>query len=117
MSQSSGFNQMKEQAKQIVHERIQKSIPVLREMQPPATRSPSVSQSSRSQDEEMIEKEFSQMAKEEIDEETHKIVTSVFSFMRSLARVINGGNDQKEIKKFITAETIQELEFVLKNHT
>ena len=49
---------MKEQAKQIVHERIQKSIPVLREMQPPATRSPSVSQSSRSQDEEMIEKVF-----------------------------------------------------------
>ena len=47
----------------------------------------------------------------------HKIVISMFSFMRSLARVINGGNDQKEIKKFITAETIQELEFVLKNHT
>lgn len=69
MSQSSGLNQMNEQAKQIVHE-IQKSIPTLKEMQPPATRSPSASQSSRSQDEEMIEKEFSQMAKEEIDEET-----------------------------------------------
>ena len=69
MSQSSGLNQMNEQAKQIVHE-IQKSIPTLKEMQPPATRSPSASQSSRSQDEEMIEKEFSQMVKEEIDEET-----------------------------------------------
>ena len=69
MSQSSGLNQMNEQAKHIVHE-IQKSIPTLKEMQPPATRSPSASQSSRSQDEEMIEKEFSQMAKEEIDEET-----------------------------------------------
>ena len=82
MSQSSGLNQMKEQAKQIMHERIQKSIPILKEMQPRATRSPSVSQPSR-----------------------------------SLARVINGRNDLKEIKKFIIAETLQELEFVLKNHT
>lgn len=57
MSQSSGLNQMIEQAKQIAHE-IQKSIPTLKEMQPPATGSPSVSQSSRSQDEEMIEKVF-----------------------------------------------------------
>lgn len=57
MSQSSGLNQMIEQAKQIAYE-IQKSIPTLKEMQPPATRSPSVSQSSRSQDEEMIEKVF-----------------------------------------------------------
>ena len=37
--------------------------------------------------------------------------------MRSLAQVINGRNDLKEIKKFIIAETIHELEFVLKNHT
>ena len=39
------------------------------------------------------------MSEEELDEETHKIVISMFSFARSLARTINWGKDQKELEK------------------
>ena len=59
------------------------------------------------------EKLFSQISQEELDEVTHKVAMSQFSFARALARVLNGGQDQKELKKIIIAESIKELEYLV----
>ena len=121
MSQSNGdaLNEIKNQTKQIVHNKIEKPTPLLKEM-PPPTVPPPTSHSSSNQcyhnNDGMSTKQFSQVIEEELDEETHKVVISMFSFARSLSRTINGGKDQKELEKFIINGTIKELEFHLKNH-
>ena len=44
MANSNGFQEMKKQAKEIIDERIKKSKPILKEMPPPPTPSPLITQ-------------------------------------------------------------------------
>ena len=41
----------------------------------------------------------------------------MFGFARTLACTINGVKDQKNIEKYTVAETIKELEYLLKKQT
>ena len=50
------------------------------------------------------EKLFNQMTEEELDKVIHDMVVSQFMFTRTLARALDGGQDQKELEKFIIAE-------------
>ena len=52
------------------------------------------------------------MTEEELDKMIHDMVVSQFMFTRTLARALDGGQDQKELEKFIIAEFIKELEFL-----
>ena len=58
------------------------------------------------------EKLFNQMTEEELDKVIHDMVVSQFMFTRTLARALDGLQDQKELEKFIIAEFIKELEFL-----
>ena len=64
---------------------------------------------------QMSIKPSAEMSEEELNEESHKIVVSMFSFARTLAWTVNA--NQKELENFIISETIKELVFHLKiNH-
>ena len=58
------------------------------------------------------EKLFNQMTEEELDKMIHDMVVSQFMFTRTLARALDGLQDQKELEKFIIAEFIKKLEFL-----
>lgn len=58
------------------------------------------------------EKLFNQMTEEELDKMIHDMVVSQFMFTRTLARALDGLQDQKELEKFIIAEFIKEFEFL-----
>ena len=105
MANSNGFQEMKKQAKEIIDERIKKSKPILKEMQPPPTPSPLNTQLSSNPD----ERPFHQMLQEELDKETHEVVMSKFGF----ARTINGRKDEKQLERYIE-ESIPELEYLLR---
>ena len=50
----------------------------------------------------------------ELNNSIYQIVMQMFGFARTLAHTINGGKDKKNIEKYIIAETIKELEYLLK---
>ena len=58
------------------------------------------------------EKLFNQMTEEELDKVIHDMGVSQFMFTRTLAKALDGLQDQKELEKFIIAEFIKELEFL-----
>ena len=109
MANSNGFQEMKKQAKEIIDERIKKSKPILKEMQPPPTPSPLNTQLSSNP----VERPFHQILQEELDKETHEVVMSKSGFARTFARTINGRKDEKQLERYIE-ESIPELEYLLR---
>ena len=55
------------------------------------------------------EKLFNQMTEEELDK---AMVVSLFMFAATLAKALDGREDQKELEKFIIAQFIKELKFL-----
>ena len=100
-SNKNSLNQIKSMAKEIMNDRIEKLLSFLREMSlppppPPTVPSPSQSRSQCSLDDDgMSTKLFSEMSKEELHEETHKIVISMFSSLRSLVGASVGKGTKK----------------------
>lgn len=100
-SNKNSLNEIKSMAKEIMNDRIEKLLSFLREMSlppppPPTVPSPSQSRSQCSLDDDgMSTNLFSEMSKEELHEETHKIVISMFSSLRSLVGASVGKGTKK----------------------
>ena len=100
-SNKNSLNEIKSMAKEIMNDRIEKLLSFLREMSlppppPPTVPSPSQSRSQCSLDDDgMSTKLFSEMSKEELHEETRKIVISMFSSLRSLVGASVGKGTKK----------------------
>lgn len=100
-SNKNSLNEIKSMAKEIMNDRIEKLLSFLREMSlppppPPTVPSPSQWSSQCSLDDDgMSTNLFSEMSKEELHEETHKIVISMFSSLRSLVGASVGKGTKK----------------------
>lgn len=100
-SNKNSLNEIKSMAKEIMNDRIEKLLSFLREMSlppppPPTVSSPSQWSSQCSLDDDgMSTNLFSEMSKEELHEETHKIVISMFSSLRSLVGASVGKGTKK----------------------
>ena len=51
------------------------------------------------------------MTEKELDKAIYDMVVSQFMFTTTLAKALDGGQDQKDLEKFIIAEFINELKF------